>query len=410
MPLSDSFNSLRRKARGGIARLKDKGWFYWATVVILIVVGIKLGGWLEVQDFAIIPRYRIYQAVQEQGPRHPFVQRTVVVLIGDEEYWKGELARRVPIKRDYLAKLVSALDQADPAVIALDFDLRSQTPDGTFVQYKDYEGETSQLLSSITNVSKNRWIVIPKTLNFSDGFYESDSDVYDHHNFEGGNLSKGYIALPSDVRKLPLRLTVKDGSELDSFAVAIVRAANEAALRPVKDDKELPFLRYLPADSFERLSATKVLEKDPDTWRKIRHNIVIVGAGWSTLAYGRGRPVDTYFTPLGPLPGVLLHANYVEALLDNRTSKPYAQWALNVIEGMMVLVIAVIFALLSSPISRVIGVVLVAAALVLYGYLSLLVLGLFYDFFVPVLLVLFHAISEWIESALSRRRRQSRSA
>lgn len=111
-----------------------------------------------------------------------------------------------------------------------------------------------------------------------------------------------------------------------------------------------------------------------------------------------------------PLPGVLLHANYVEALLDNRTSKPYTQRALNVIEGMMVLVIAVIFALLSSPLSRVFGVVIVVAALVAYGYFSLLVLGLFYDFFVPMLLVMFHAISEWIESAVSHRRRQLNTA
>jgi hypothetical protein len=286
MTLSDALTWLRGKAGGGFARLKHKGWFYWLTVLILIVIGIKLGGWLEVQDFAIIPRYRIYQAVQEQGPRRPFVQRTVVVLIGDEEYWKGDLARRVPIKRDYLDKLVAALDQADPCLIALDFDLRSQMPDGSFVQSKDYEGETSQLLSTITSVSKNRSVVIPKTLNFRDGFYEPESDIYDGHNFEGGNVSKGYIALPSDVRKLPLRLTTKDGSELDSFAVSIVRNVNAAALTPITDDKELPFLRYLPAEAFERLSPTKVLEKDADTWKKIRHNIVIVGAGWSTLAYG----------------------------------------------------------------------------------------------------------------------------
>ena len=58
-------------------------------------------------------------------------------------------------------------------------------PDGSFVQSKDYDSETSQLLSSITNASKNRWIVIPKTLNFSDGFYETESDLYDHHSFEG---------------------------------------------------------------------------------------------------------------------------------------------------------------------------------------------------------------------------------
>lgn len=93
----------------------------------LVVLGVWLGRWLEQQEFALDLRHKASHLMQ-QSPRGAFVQRMVVVLIGDEEYWKGELARRAPIKRDYLAKPVKQLDIADPALIALDFDLRSQTP------------------------------------------------------------------------------------------------------------------------------------------------------------------------------------------------------------------------------------------------------------------------------------------
>jgi CHASE2 domain-containing sensor protein len=202
---------------------------------------------------------------------------------------------------------------------------------------------------------------------------------------------------------LPLKLTLKDGEEMDSFSMAIVRAVKEAALNPVKDQEELPFLRYLPADAFDRLSPTKVLDRDPKTWQKLWHKTVIVGGNWHTRAYGRGAPVDNYYTPVGPLPGALLHANYVEALIDNRTSRNYTHQALKVIEAVATLIVAIIFALLSGPLARVLGVLAIVGLLVLYGYLSLLVLGMFYDFFVPVLLVIGHALYEWLEQALSHK-------
>lgn len=393
----------RRIGRAAFKRIKAKGWFYWGTVIFLLVVGLKLGSWLEVQDFAIRPRYRIYQAVQESGPRQPFIQQTVVVPIGDDEYWKGELARRVPIKRDYLANLVSALKDANPRLIALDFDFRSQMPDGSIIESSDYADETCQLLQSIEQASKQQPIVLPETIHFADGFFVLESDIYDDVKFSSGKVHKGYIALPTDIRKIPLKRTMKDGQELDSFAAAIVRAVNPRALEPVERDKELPFFRYLPPEVFEKLSPSKILQKDPETFSKIEHKIVVVGAAWNARAYGRGGRVDTHFTPVGPLQGLYLHANYVEALLDNRTSKPYADWAVKVIEGVATLLVAVIFALLTSPLSRIIGVALTAAGLVIYGYLSLLILGLFYDFFVPVLLVALHAIYEWLHQALTHR-------
>jgi len=383
-----------------------KGWFYWATVLILVLVGIFLGKWLEVQEFALRPRYRIYQSIQ-QGPRKPFVQRTVIVLIGDEEYWKGDLARRVPIKRDYLAKLISQLDKLDPAVIALDFDLRSQTADGSIIESQDYARETSEFLATLKEVSLKRWIVVPKTLNFDRGFYTTESDIYDLYDFGEGKISKGYSILPSDIRKLPLQKTTKDGTRIDSFAGAIVRAVNKAALQPVANDTELPFFSYLPLNAFEQLSPTQVLQGDPQTKQKIQYNVVIVGSGWNINAYGRGGLADGHLTPVGPLPGVYLHANYVEALLDNRTSKPYRDFALHIVEAIVALMVALVFARLARLIWKIGAVILLVVGLVLYGYVSLLMLGWFYDFFVPVILVVIHAIYEWMRETFSVRRKQT---
>lgn len=61
---------------------------------------------------------------------HPaYNRRTVLVMVGDEEFWKGEgLAGRTPTKRSYLAGLLRAVGRAGPEVIALDFACARRRP------------------------------------------------------------------------------------------------------------------------------------------------------------------------------------------------------------------------------------------------------------------------------------------
>lgn len=385
-------------ARAGIyKRLRRKGLVYWLTVVVLVVGGIYAGRWLEKQDFALDLRYRLFRRVQSAGPNKPFVQGTSVVLIGDDEYWKGELARRVPVKRDYLAKLLRHLDKADPAVIALDFDLRAQAPDGSYVMHPDYADETRTLLEAVRDVSKNRWVILPKTITrLSEGGYITEPDIYDGFDFQGGNVLSGYIALPFDIRKIPLRQAMRDGGYVESFAEATVRARNERALDPVRDLESLPYGAYLEPGAFDIISPTDVLADKREVFDKLRHGIVIVGAGWSTRAYKRGGPADSYFTPVGPLYGALIHANFVEALLSNRSSRPLGEVALKVLEAVATLMVAVIFALISRPPLKLLAIVLLMGLLLMFSVLSRLNLGFFYDFFIPTFLVGLHAAYEQI--------------
>jgi CHASE2 domain-containing sensor protein len=367
-----------------------------------------MGHWLEKQEVAIKLRYKIYQFMtQSLLAREAYVQRTVIVLITDEEYWKGELARRSPIKRDYLAKLIRALDSADPSVIAVDFDLRSQTADGVFVEHDDYKKETEEFLNAVKDVSQRRPIVLPKTIRFENGYYFPESDIYDQFNFQNGTVRTGYISLPFDYRKVPLSLIMKDGTTVDSFAQAIVRVAKEEALQPLLNEEKAPYGSYLPEKSFTKLSATDVLNATDDTKNKLRHNIVIIGGAWSNRAYGRGGRVDAHFTPVGQLSGVLLHANFVEALLDRRTSRSWGETALIVFEGILSLAVAVIFALVTRFLWKILWLFILLIVLAVFSYFSWLNLGLFYDFFVPTVLVVGHAIYEQIREWAAERRHEA---
>src|SRR5439155_19524188 len=95
----------------------------------------------------------------QKFPHEPTADNTVVVTIGDEEYWNGELERRVPVKRDYLAKLVQALDKLNPAVIALDFDLRGEPGRST-----NYAEETEKLVAALKAAAENSHVVAAETI------------------------------------------------------------------------------------------------------------------------------------------------------------------------------------------------------------------------------------------------------
>jgi CHASE2 domain-containing sensor protein len=390
------------KLDGRLRELWRKGPWYWLRVVILIVGGVAVGEWIGHQDFSVDLRYRIYRHLHRLTPTSAYVRSTVLILIRDDEYWKGELARRVPIKRDYLARLVRALDAADAAVIALDFDLRASV-DGTLLEHPDYARETHDLLTTIRDVATRRPVVLPRTVAMdSDGFYVSAHDIYTGFDFgtAADRVLAGYIILPYDLRQVPVRWQLRDGTSADSFAQAIVRAFNPRALEGLDHNHELPYGSYLHPDLFPALTASAVLDGDPAATRNaVAHQIAIVGGAWSRFAYGGTVGVDTYESPMGKLPGAFIHANYVEALLDRRIYRPLPEGLVLGLEIAAALAGAVVLALEIAAIRKFGAVVILSIGLMVVSYVALQNLGRFFDFFVPLVLLCAHAaldkIFEW---------------
>lgn len=389
-----SFEKVSTALGGVLSQLRRKRVRYWLIVLIFILLGMLIGPWLEKEEVGIVWRYSVSQWLQRKlTPRQAYAQRTVVVLIGDEEYWKGELASRAPIKRSYLAKLVLALDAADPAIIAIDFDLSSPVPDGSIVEHLDYQAETKEFLETVKTVSHNpnRTIVLPETLGPEDGgAYTMDSDIHNGFDFGGGRVRMGYIALPYDMRRVPLSVRIEGGKETDSFSQAIVRSYSRGALQRVSGDGSVPpFGTYLKPEDFDTLTADQVLNGDPNQLKEsLAHKIVIVGGNWHALAYDRGPESDSHVTPVGAIGGAFIHANYVEALLDLRT---YGSWTESILLGIEVLVglsVALIFAIDVKRWWVKLGVlVMLSFGLVAFSFVSWTILGLFFDFLVPLVLL-----------------------
>jgi CHASE2 domain-containing sensor protein len=383
-----------------MGQLARKGTLYWLRVLTLTVAGTALGHWLSDDRIWVDLRYKIYQQQLDLTPRKPFAERVIVVLVGDDDYWKGELGRRVPIKRSYLAKMVRELVAANPAVIALDFDLASPLPDGRLVEHPDYESERKEFLKAIREALERTKIVLPRTIDFDNQKnYVITSDIHDGFDFgpKKQNLYTGYIALPYDTRRVPGVLALKGAQpSIDSFAVAIAKAYDEAALGRIPKSDSLPFGSYLRHDEFRQFSAGDVLERRPEVLGRLAHKIVILGGAWHSQGYGRGSRIDTYFTPVGWIGGAFIHANYVEALLDGRVYSALNEKIVMALEVALVLVGAIVFALEIRPSVKWLSATALCLVLLVMSYFLFQNLGLFFEFFIPLLLIAGHSLLDQI--------------
>ena len=402
---------LNNRVKSWINHLYGKGFAYWITVLFLIPIGMLIGDLLGEERVWVNARYYLYNSLQSASAHSlTYSTRTTVVLIGDDEFWKGDLARRTPLKKTYLARILRKLDMANPAVIGFDIDLRSQTPDKSFVEHPDYQAETAELLDAINSVSRTRPIVLARTLISepgpgetglssadSDLAYEAEPSVFDDYKFESSNVFEGYVSLPYDIRQVPLTLKTKDGSEIDSFSAAIVRALDPKAILEAQgqDRDALPYGTFISPQSFEPLSAQYLLDTPPEILKsKLAANVVLVGGAWHQYAYGHGKQVDMHLTPVGEIGGVFVHGNYVEALLTHRTSKPFGKGASVTTEVLLSIFIALVFASNIRSWKKLALAAGLSLALILITYVSWQNLGLFFDFFIPLILLSGHVVTE----------------
>jgi len=411
----NSSNWYRPKAVGEL--IAAKGLWYWLRAAVVFGAALYVSHYVyEVQKFRNVS-VSLFQAVTEWLPRQSEPRYTWLVLIEDDEYW-GELSGRRPIKRDYLARIVDRLVDANAHVIALDFDMRLPNDTGTIPP--EYLPETNALIDSIRRAALQGKKVVLSTPLSHDGQYKRDRDVYqamglcqrgtDSSNkpAPGGaedlvnrNVSCGYIALPYDYLAIPGRLHIRDEAELDSFSLAIARARNAGLVRRLETAGRVGsndrYGSFIPEKKFRStdviMRAGELLGGSPRS-RMFEANIVIVGGDWSSQAAGRGRKIDLHESPVGPIAGALLHANYVEAILDDRTFSETPKWILHAIEMLFGLISGVVFAALLSTRAKIVGFGLMISTVFVAQWILMHQWATHFDALFPVAGLAIHSVCE----------------
>ena len=200
-------------------------------------------------------------------------------------------------------------------------------------------------------------------------------------------------------------IQLKDGSYLDSFSLAMTKIADPIAYHNlVKDEnKGYRFGQYLTPEDFSTRDGRQFIFNGVEVEHMGRMQLrqaladktVIVGGHWHSDAYGVGEYIDMWPSPGGTESGAMLHANYVEAMRDPMsTFTPISDRAAEMLEWGLALALALLGALEIHAGWKWGEFVLSCTASVLLTYVLLQNLGLFLDFFIPVLMIVVHTMAE----------------
>jgi len=169
------------------------------------------------------------------------------------------------------------------------------------------------------------------------------------------------------------------------------------------EDKGFRFGQFLtPADYSPKngrqfvFNGEAIFNMSPNDLRKaVAEREVIIGTHWHWLAEGIGQIGDMHNTPGGEEPGAMVLANYVEAIRNETgTFTAISDRTAEVVEWAMTCGLAVLFVLEIRVVWKWAGFLLTCLLSLLLTYVLLQNLGLFLDFFIPILIIVVHTIAE----------------
>jgi hypothetical protein len=377
-------------------------------------------------------RYELYQKqvrLQRRGPIYP--QHTVLVLLDDDDYWGEDFQARSPLKLEQIAVLLDKLNAAGANTVGVDVFLSSPRPEKPEYDFPDYAPGDEAFFAAVKRMcDAGRHVVLTTYLVAGNApekhglgqmahaviSYLKAADDPDKYNESPSIYSSRLSGMPCvgvgsdqfsvDMRLIPGVSELENGKEMDSFSLALVKIVDPVAYENLVKDvasKGFRFAQYLTRSDFEPkagrkfiLSGVEVRTMDAVALRQaVADKIVIVGGNWSSYGYGLGDRIDEHNSPGGMEPGAMLHANYVEAELDeNSTFTPISDRTAEMLEWTIAFVLALIAASEIPGGWKAWSVFFAFLLSTILTYVLMQNLGLFLDFLVPFLMVVGHTLTE----------------
>jgi CHASE2 domain-containing sensor protein len=227
----------------------------------------------------------------------------------------------------------------------------------------------------------------------------------------------GNINLPVDMRQIPLATPVKNSSAgVDSLALAAVEAYETSLDRKPKlrdnpriadsiAEDHFVYGSFIPESQFQTIPIDALASAAPDALADCRGRIVLIGGNWHS-DLGNGDLVDRHNTPVGPMVGMFAHANYIEALLDERYTREVPLWVglgFDLIAGAA---LYMLFHRAKGWLAQLV-VLVVPATLLAVSYIIFTNLNYYLDFILPLAACFVHLCVEYFHDYVHLRSHQA---
>ena len=318
-------------------------------------------------------------------------------------------------KREFVAAILRRLQDIGPSVIVLDF----WYPSEYCRTGKDLDA-TVALTSSVADASKRIPIVVGETSKIEQeleilgspdlaelkkaGFGRGDQILDSQLEFSGQNVTHGLVRFNCDTRRVPMFWWVYESTAAASkpptrepslsFAAATRFDHNLAnVLRRAISKDEHPLTNFIPEAQFEPLSAIDVVcgggTNSGADWRRCQApDLTQLGLRGKVIVIGE-RESDLHESALGRVPGYLIHANYIESLLDDRVFRPVPASVEIILGAAVILFVAMIGVYSVSLFTRLRWLLEFACIAISLSYLFSIHFGFFLVFWIPVIPILF---------------------
>lgn len=207
------------------------------------------------------------------------------------------------------------------------------------------------------------------------------------------------------MRTVPGPAQLSGGGYVDSLSLATVKVVDPIAYGDAtrRVDDTFRFGQFLSPSDYSARNGRQFIFSGGDLDRldlatlrsQLSDKIVIVSGNWSSRSYGSGNLIDMHPSPGGMMPGAMLHANYIEALLDRTgTFNGITDGMAELLESGLVIVLAVVGVLNIHGFWKWGAFASGMTVSLLLTYVLLQNLGLFLDFFIPLLMIAVHTVVE----------------
>jgi len=257
----------------------------------------------------------------------------LLVEVDDASFYSAPVSGTSPTSRRYLGDLVRNACHGGASVVALDFQLKS--PSASPGDDPARSGDNQYLLDAIREAKTSGTPVVLACGFVREGKKEwkLEPNIFPDTALPAG-AGIGYINLPIDRREILLEEKAWDwdGKAMrlfQSYAIATVSAYETAAgLHPKTLEEEsikrgirgggFVYGGFLDDSRFTKVSALRLWKKEKNALDLCKGKIVLIGGTWHQWGAYRGPLIESFDSPAGKVPGIYLHANYVEDLLVGR--------------------------------------------------------------------------------------------